>query len=308
MDYEIVKHTLKMFTSNSDFCVFDLETTGKSATPSAKGTPAKVLQIAARRYRYDQKDRTVSLLTELNVLINDPTIEEIDPYLTEHVHHIGMEHIRNAAKAAEYGAELVEPVVAWNRFSALLRGAVAMGHNINWFDIPFAQYDAARWDLTLPFCTDEGELLPVGYDPKTTGLRSIDTLLVARLLWHRDNRGKDKAGYRLRSLATMLHVKTDPTLDHNALGDIDTNWLVWLAMLDPYLRSFAFRFMNPKKPANQYRGMLPKLRDSIPTAAQYAELRLTRDAEAIERAARSAEGLEENAGPDMEAEDGAEVA
>ncbi len=290
MDHEIVAHTLDMFKQNSDFCVFDLETTGKSALSSAKGEePSKVLQIAARRYRYNHADRTIKLLLQLNVLINDPTILEINPYLTEHVHHIGMEHIRDAAKAAEYGADLVGPVVAWQRFSKLLRGAVALGHNINWFDIPFAQYDAARWGIKLPFRTADKKTLAVGFDPKTMPIMTVDTLLVARLLWHRDNRGRDKAGYKLRSLAKMLHVKTDVALDHNALGDINTNWLVFMAML-PQLRSYAQRFLSTSGP-DQYRRMLPPLRVSIPTIEEYATLKAARNADVIERMARSAEGL-----------------
>ena len=300
MDYDIVADTLRIFRANSDFCVFDLETTGRSATPSARGKePAKVLQIAARRYRYNHTDRTVKLLAQLNVLLNDPTITEIDTFLTEQVHHIGMEHIRDASRAAEYGAELVSPQEGWARFAKLQHGAVAVGHNINAFDIPFAQYDTARWGIKLPFRTAEGKALPIGYDPKTAKIFSIDTLLVARLLWHRDNRARDKGGYKLRSLATMLHIKTDPALDHNALGDINTNWMLFMAMLLP-LRSYAQRFLTTVEPADQYRRMLPPLREAIPTPGQYAELRRSRDADAIERAARSAEGVDELGEPEAE--------
>ena len=303
MDQQIVVQTLRIFRANSDYCVFDLETTGKNAVATASKPAAKVLQIAARRYRYNHADRSVKLLAQLNVLINDPTITEIDPFLTEQVHRIGMEHIRDAAKAAEYGAELVDPRNAWTRFAKLLRGAVAVGHNINNFDIPFAQYDSVRWHVSLPFLTIEGEPLPIGYNPKTTALHAIDTVRVGRLLWHRDNRGSGKAGYKLRSLANMLHVKTDPSLDHNALGDINTNWLLFMAML-PYLRSYQQRFLSPASPPDQYRRMLPGLRPSIPTAAEYETLRATRSAEAIERAAHSAEGLEDLAVAEDEAEAG----
>jgi DNA polymerase III epsilon subunit-like protein len=302
VDQQIVVQTLHIFKANSDYCVFDLETTGKNAVATASKPAAKVLQIAARRYRYNHDDRSVKLLAQLNVLINDPTIIEIDPYLTAEVHHIGMEHIRDAARAAEYGAELVDPHNAWTRFAKLLAGSVAVGHNINSFDIPFAQYDSARWDVDLPFLTFEGEPLPIGYNPKTTALHSIDTVRVARLLWHRDNRGSGKAGYKLRSLANMLHVKTDQSLDHNALGDINTNWLLFMAML-PYLRSYQQRFLSPAgSPPDQYRRMLPGLRGSIPTAAEYEAAKAARDAGSIERSARSAEGLEDLAVAEDETE------
>jgi DNA polymerase III epsilon subunit-like protein len=308
VDQQIVIQTLHVFRENSDYCVFDLETTGKNATATARyPTAAKVLQIAARRYRYNHVDRSVKLLAQLNVLLNDPTIEQIDPFLTNEVHHIGMPQIRDAAMAAKFGtehmsdpamaaeyrAELVDPRTGWSRFAKLLSGAVAVGHNIDNFDIPFAQYDSARWGLEMPFLTFEGEPLPVGYNPKKTAIHSIDTVKVSRLLWHRDNRGIGKAGYKLRSLANMLHIKTDPALDHNALGDINTNWLLFMAML-PYLRSYQQRFLPPSgSPPDQYRRMLPGLRPSIPTAAEYATARAARDVAALERAARSAEGLDE---------------
>ena len=273
LDSQIISRSINIFRHNSDFCVFDLETTGKNPIPSSNPnapTAAKVLQLAARRYRYDHQARTYQLLTQLNFLLNDPTITEIDPFLTEKVHHISLEHLRSPELAASFGAELVDPLTAWQRFSNVLKGAVALGHNIDAFDIPFIQYDAARWQIEPPFLMADGRPLTRGY-AKGTEIFSIDTLPISRLLWHFDNRGADKAGYKLRALADFLNVPTNPSLDHNALGDINTNWLVFLAML-PHLYSYRQRFMSAEGP-DQYRGLLPPLRVKIPTPAEYAKMK-----------------------------------
>jgi DNA polymerase III epsilon subunit-like protein len=261
-NHEYVRHALTLFRQGRDFCVFDLETTGKSAD---KG--AKVLQIAARRYTYDHATRKARLIGEMNVFLADPTITEIDPYLTEKVHRISIEQIRNPAAAAARGARLVTPIDGWWMFARMARNTVLMGQNIIGFDIPFANTDAARWHLNL----------------KLDGKRSIDTLLLARQLWDEDNMGQNKEGYKLRSLARRLNVRTDPALDHNALGDIDTTWLVFLGEL-PHLRSYEHRFL--KGTPDQYKRSLGGLRESIPRpySAPSLEARLA-------QAQRIAQGL-----------------
>lgn len=239
-NHEYVRYALTLFRRGKDFCVFDLETTGKNAE---KG--AKTLQIAARRYHYDHATRTTKLISEMNVFLADPTITEIDPFLTENVHRISIEHIRDAGLAAERGARLVKPVDGWWMFAKMARGTILMGQNIISFDIPFANFDAARWHLNL----------------KLDGTKSIDTLLLARQLWDLDNKGQNKTGYKLRSLARMLNVRTDPALDHNALGDIKTTWLVFLAEL-PHLRGYEAKFLRGAP--DQYKRSLGGLRTSIP--------------------------------------------
>jgi DNA polymerase III alpha subunit (gram-positive type) len=148
----------------------------------------------------------------------------------------------------------------------MARGAVLMGQNIISFDNPFGNFDAARWGLRL----------------ELDGDNSIDTLLIARQLWSFDNIGRDKAGYKLRSLANKLGVHTDPKLDHNALGDIDTTWQVFLAML-PRLRDYETQFFKGKP--DQYKGRLGGLRPEIP--APYSGPAMTAR---LAAAARAAEG------------------
>ena len=206
MSHQDVKDAIDLYRSNTDFCVFDLETTGKDAK---KGS--KTLQIASRRYRVEGATRTPRLVGELNCFINDPTITEIDPFLTEKIHRIGMIDIRSVAAAAAKGAKLLSPKEAWR------------------------------------------------LDPDFT----IDTLLIARTLWDLDNAGINKAGYKLRSLATRLNVKTAPTLDHDALGDINTTWLLFLAM-QPEITKYGLKFFPKRGEPDQYRGSLGTLRASIP--------------------------------------------
>jgi DNA polymerase III alpha subunit (gram-positive type) len=261
-NHEYVRHALTLFRQGRDFCVYDLETTGKNAE---KG--AKTLQIAARRYHYDHATRTVRLISEMNVFMADPTITEIDPYLTENVHRIAMVHIRDSAAAAARGARLVTPVDGWWMFAKMTRGAILMGQNIIGFDNPFGNFDAARWHINL----------------KLDSARSIDTLLLARQLWDLDNKGQNKTGYKLRSLASMLNVRTDPALDHNALGDINTTWLVFLAEL-PHLRGYEAKFLRGAP--DQYKRTLGGLRTSIPKPYSAPSL-----AARLARAARIAEGL-----------------
>lgn len=261
-NHEYVEFALALFRRGKDFCVFDLETTGKYPE---KG--AKTLQIAARRYHYDHATRTARLIDEMNVFLADPTITEIDPFLTEKVHRIAMVHIRDAGAAAARGARLVSPLDGWRMFSKMARGAILMGQNIISFDIPFANFDAARWQLNLRL--DER--------------RAIDTLLLARQLWDLDNKGQNKSGYKLRSLASLLNVRTDPALDHNALGDIDTTWLVFMAEL-PHLRGYEAKFLRGAP--DQYKRALGGLRPTIPGPYSAPSL-----AARLARAQRIAEGL-----------------
>ena len=259
-----VGHCLKLFNEHSDFCVYDLETTGFNPE---KG--AKTLQIAARRYRYDHATRRATLLGEINIFLADPTITEIDPYLTSDVHKIGMIHIRDAKAAAARGARLIAPAEGWKLFAALAQGATLMGQNIISFDNPFANFDAARWGLSL----------------ELDGRNSIDTLLLARQIWSLDNMGRNKSGYKLRSLATKQHIPTDPKLDHNALGDINTTWLLFLSMLTE-LRSYEARFF--KGDPDQYKRRLGGLREVIP--GPYSGPALTARLAAANRAALGKSG------------------
>jgi len=220
-------HAVDLFKNHNEFCVFDLETTGFKPSNGAK-----TVQLAARRYRYDHNARRATLLSELNELLDDPAITFIEPTVVA-VHRIEVADLRRRGRP---------PKEVWNKFTKMTSGAVLMGQNIINFDIPFANEDTVRHNLNLRLDIEN----------------SIDTLVIARILWDLDNNGRNKPGYKLRSLADMLNVRTDPALDHDALGDIDTNWQVFLAML-PHIREYEAKFIRGAP--NQYKRELGKLAD-----------------------------------------------
>jgi len=224
-----MRHAIDLFKNHSEFCVFDLETTGFKPQNGAK-----TVQLAARRYRYDHDSRRATLLSEINELFDDPEITFIEPAVVA-VHRIEVTDLRKRGRA---------PKGIWNSFEKMTQNAVLMGQNIISFDIPFANADAVRHNKNLRL------------DPE----RAIDTLAIAKApgMWHLDNNGRNKPGYKLRSLADMLGVKTDPALDHDALGDIDTNWQVFLAML-PHIREYEAKFL--KGTPNQYKREFGKIAD-----------------------------------------------
>lgn len=217
--------------AGGDFCVFDLETTDKLETKDENRVPkGKVMQIAARRYRWDRARQQGILLGQLNTLVADPTMTWLDPNAFK-AHKLTIERCQRQGRS---------PQQAWGEFLRLARGAVLMGHNIVKFDIPFANRELERNGI------------PGALDPAV----AIDTILMARELFN-FKAGFDRKPYSLRELANYLHVRTDPALDHDALGDIDTDWQIFLAM-GPYWRSFGFRFLDGEP--NQYKNALGGMR------------------------------------------------
>lgn len=188
----------------------------------------KVMQLAARRYDWTPATGTGVLRSEMNVLFNDPDI--LDCCLAPSAaatHGITIERTRR---------EGIAPTAAWKQFLALAEGSVLMGQNIIDFDIPFANSELARHRVA-------SKLEPAA---------AADVLLLAREIWSLRNN-------RLRTLADFFGVTTDPALDHDALGDIDTCWQVWEAM-QPALVEHIKRFVpSGSFPAYQYRGRLGKL-------------------------------------------------
>jgi DNA polymerase III epsilon subunit-like protein len=274
---EHLRSVERLLGSARDFTIFDLETsdrlTGTHGTISASdraeaaigasrgghaarypigGTPAwararfgdrdepksgfgvptgKVMQIAARRYRW-AGEGAGELVEELNLYVNDPDLLPccLAPSALA-THRISIERTR---------AEGVSPRAAWGRFLRMAEGSVLMGQNIIDFDIPFTNSELARHSI------------PASLDPAA----AIDVLLVAREAW-------SLSSNRLRALADRFGVKTDAALDHDALGDIDTCWQVWLAM-QPGLRSYRERFLPAKGVPDQYRGRLGRLGSAWP--------------------------------------------
>ena len=218
-NHAYVEHALALFQGDSEFCVFDLETSSKLEDPNAK-----VMQIAARAYRYDAATRSAKLLGELDCLVNDPTLTTINPGALA-VHGIEIEMLRRSG---------LSPADAWRRFMLLANNRTVVGQNLISFDIPFANREMIRWGAKK--------------EPLSEG-RAIDTLLIARHLF-------DLPSYKLRALATYLGVPTDPAHDHDALADITTTWLVWIAM-QPYLRSYNARMIAGTP--NQYKFMFGRL-------------------------------------------------
>ena len=199
---------------------------------SGFGVPSgKVMQIAARRYRWSGEGPG-ELLDELNLYVNDPDLLAccLAPGALS-THKITLDQIR---------AKGVSPEVAWGRFLAMAQGSLLMGQNVIDFDIPFANSELARNGIS-------GLLDPA---------QAIDTLLIAREAWSLPSN-------RLRALADRFGVTTDAALDHDALGDIDTCWKIWIAM-QPELRSYRERFLPTAGLPDQYRGRLGGLGSAWP--------------------------------------------
>lgn len=249
MSHQYIEHVLKLYSSNTYFCVFDLETTDKldgvhpKGVAHPAGTPTgKTMQLAAQRYYWDHERRRAELIGQINLLIDDPDIkpgpglrgDEPDTggagcclnLKAFQTHHIRIADLRSRG---------VSPLKAWQQFARLANEAVLVGQNIIDFDIPFANRDLKRLGFSKSFVLDER--------------KAIDTLVIARHLW-------DLKSYRLRALANFLGVRTDPALDHDALGDINTTWNVWLALLQP-LNTYHARFIAGKP--NQYKRVLGTL-------------------------------------------------
>jgi DNA polymerase III epsilon subunit-like protein len=244
VDTDYTAHARALWAHTSAVCVFDLETTDKmdALHPDGphKGQPiGRVMQLAARRYV--RAGSGWRLAGELNVLINDPDIRDccLAPQAAA-VHGISVADLRGPGPNAYLkGIKRLAPKEAWKAFLDLSKGAFLAGQNIIGFDIPFANREMARHGLSSALEVSQ----------------AIDTLLVARAIYDLPV-GRNQPGYRLRSLADRLGVATDPKLDHNALGDIDTCWKVWMAMQED-LERFATKFLG-RKP-EQYRGELGKV-------------------------------------------------
>ena len=235
-----VTRALRLAANAEALLVFDLETSdkpdnihkGKSDGDHA-GTPTgKVMQLAARRYRWDGRAGTGTLTHAMNVLMKDPDIRPCCLHPRAAATHLisiddlfapaGNPHLVDVAR--------LDPREAWTDFLALADGAVLMGHNAIGFDIPFANRELARFGL------------PPVLDAET----AIDTLLLAQTVL-------SLGSNRLRSTAEFLEVATDPALDHNAEGDIETTFEIWKRLL-PLSRDFAGRYLA--KDGDPYTGRL----------------------------------------------------
>lgn len=256
VNHEYVEHALALFRKYTDFCVFDLETTDKAESKHGPGVfhpkdsrTCRVMQLAARRYRWNHASGEVRLIGQMNVLVNDPDIKA-GPGIREDDPLSGGSGCCMNQKAFEtHGIRLADlrrrglpPAQVWDQFLRLAKGAVLVGQNIIQFDIPVANRDLARHNIRAAL----NEQL------------AIDTLIIARHVW-------DKQGNRLRQLASFLRVQTDPALDHDALGDIDTTWKVWVAM-QPYLRTYRAKFIVGTP--DQYKRALGQVGTAWPVRAR----------------------------------------
>lgn len=221
MSHEYLQHALALFASGRDFLVFDTETTDKMEAVHGPGSTCpvgsptgKILQLAARRYRWNQATGQIKMVGEVNALINDP--ETRDCCLNPRAFDVHGIRIDRGSKLRRQG---VAPAVAYTQFLKLAAGTVLVGQNVIGFDVPFVNRELARLGL-------HGAL-----DARV----AIDTLIIARLLF-------DLRSYKQRDLATFLGVQTDASRDHDALADIDTCWQLWLAM-QPAVRDYQARFI-----------------------------------------------------------------
>jgi DNA polymerase III epsilon subunit-like protein len=244
VDTSAVNQAVRAFERADAVCIFDLETTDKMEGTHKEGPHAgepygRVMQLAARRY--ERSGDRWRLVEELNILIDDPDVRDCClATKAAEVHGISIADLRGPGPNPHLRAvERLAPQTAWKRFLRMADGAPLMGQNIIGFDIPFANRELARHGFTARL--DDSD--------------AIDTLIVARALYDLPV-GHKQPGYRLRSLADRIGVQTDPALDHNALGDIDTCWQVWMAMQDD-LDDFRSRFLG-RKP-DQYRGSLGRV-------------------------------------------------
>lgn len=221
MSHEYLQHALTLFASGRDFLVFDTETTDKLEAVHAAGfvCPAgsptgKILQLAARRYRWNQATGQIKMVGQVDALINDPETRDccLNPRAFD-VHGIAIDPKSDLRRKG------ITPAAAYSQFLKLTSGAVLVGQNVIGFDVPFVNRELARLGI-------RGAL-----DARV----AIDTLIIARLLF-------DLRSYKQRDLANFLGVKTDAALDHDALADIDTCWQLWLA-LQPAIRDYQARFI-----------------------------------------------------------------
>lgn len=244
VDPTTVNQAVRAFAAADAVCVFDLETTDKmdgvhKDGPHAGEPYGRVMQLAARRY--ERRGDRWRLVEELNVLIDDPEVRDCClAAKAAEVHGISIADLRGPGPNQHLRAvERLVPTAAWKRFLRMADGAPLVGQNILGFDIPFANRELARHGFTARL--DDSD--------------AIDTLLVARTLYDLPV-GHKQPGYRLRSIADRIGVETDPAIDHNAIGDIDTCWQVWMAMQDD-LSDFRSKFLG-RKP-DQYRGEMGRV-------------------------------------------------
>ena len=224
-----VTRALRLAANAEALLVFDLETSDKTnnvhkgkTDGDHTGTPTgKVMQLAARRYAWDGRAGSGTLTHAMNVLMKDPDIRPccLHPRAAA-THLISIEDLHAPAGNPHLvDVARLDPREAWTDFLALADGAVLMGHNAINFDIPFANRELARF----------------GLPPVLDAASAIDTLVLAQTVL-------SLASNRLRSTAEFLEVSTDPALDHNALGDIDTTFEIWKRLL-PLSRDFAGRYL-----------------------------------------------------------------
>ena len=232
-----VTTALRLAANAEALLVFDLETSDKPdgvhKDGAHTGTPTgKVMQLAARRYAWDGRAGTGVLTHAMNVMMNDADLLAccLHPR-AEAVHGIAIAELRGPAGNPHLASVVrMSPREAWSDFLALADGAVLMGHNAIGFDIPFANRELARF----------------GLPPVLDAAVAIDTLLLVQTVL-------SLGANRLRAAADFLEITTDPALDHNAEGDIDTTFEIWKAML-PRCRDFSGRYLA--KGGNPYAGRL----------------------------------------------------
>ena len=217
---------LDLFESGKVFVTFDLETTGRlnKEDINHRNPKGRVMQVAARRYER-QANGTLKLTDEMNELINEPTMTYLNPQAFA-AHGITLEDCYRKGLA---------PQIVWRRFLDMCDGAILVGQNILRFDIPFANREIARH----------------GFHEELSFFDNIDMLLVVRQVWNFEEN-------RLRALANLFKVKTDPSKDHDALSDIDTCWQVWQKIVThDGMRAYKSRFIRPQP--NQYSRVIKRI-------------------------------------------------
>lgn len=223
---EYVRSSLALFEQAQSFLTFDLETTGRLYKPDLNNANPKgrVMQVAARRYERG-RDGSLRMVYEMNMLINDPTMTFVDPNAFA-VHHISLDDCHRRGHP---------PRVVWQRLLDMSQDAVLVGQNILRFDIPFANREIERAQLSGSLSSEQ----------------TIDMLIAVRQVWNFEEN-------KLRTLAKFFNVKTDPSRDHDALADIETCWQLWQKITaHDGMRAYKARFLggNP----NQYRRIVRKI-------------------------------------------------
>ena len=219
-DPEYVKAAAALWQNDTEFVVFDTETTDMLKSPTGY-----IMQVAARRYRVDDAGN-IRLVKEMNRLINDPLINEktLAPGAFD-THKISISATRRHGLPAK---------VVWTEFREMIYNATLVGQNIIGFDIPYVNREMRR----------------VGLRTQLNEARTIDTVKIARHLW-------SMPSYKLFELADFLGVNYSAGDLHDALADIDLTWRVWLAIWDQALKAHAFQFFRGTP--NQYKRQLPGL-------------------------------------------------